>query len=553
MLSDLDEIVVKLDDVMQVEHPNEELSHCIANSISADFRSSILRKRSAQHTEICDKEVEKQTQPQPQSQNENKNKSSKIRTSKKRSLKDRAKELEEMKINLANQASSSDSSDSDSSSESEDRNKSKGNKKDQKTSNTSKQTIIQNSTINQNVDVFSTAGHIKFDNKGTAKANNSSTKKAYLNQFDLIPKTKLSEHQKSEIINTHLSKSVPERKPLVKAVKITPDTIPFVKKSQLKPSKPQFQNVKSTQNFSKHTPNQYLDPWINLFDPDLVYPPKKTPRRNSYGNQVFTAASKPSNPEPSEPGYFSLTNSKNESILFNQSDFTQLQQSELNEKVYNKDWIINGVVLDEVKMRPNQTGQFVGKITSIDGQTVTVKIRDDFVAKVKGEQAQDDSEDEFEDQIVFEPNWIHEIYTKKEVAQELKSANPEIADNTPQKIVQEVAKESNVIFTPGKQPEQSEDKEVIIKKFLESKRRTQIKTIKRQMEYYFGNKNYESDAFLQTEVKKNPNRYISLDTILTFNKMKHLNASKSLIIESLKGSTICEVSPDQSGVRKIAN
>lgn len=58
------------------------------------------------------------------------------------------------------------------------------------------------------------------------------------------------------------------------------------------------------------------------------------------------------------------------------------------------------------------------------------------------------------------------------------------------------------------------------------------------MEYYFGDKNYPNDEFLQKEVAKSKDGSVPLKIFLTFNKIKKMNGTEELIREALKDSKI---------------
>ena len=66
------------------------------------------------------------------------------------------------------------------------------------------------------------------------------------------------------------------------------------------------------------------------------------------------------------------------------------------------------------------------------------------------------------------------------------------------------------------------------------------------MEYYFGNKNYYQDNYLLKHQEKfNNKRFIPIDLILTFNKMKLLTQSVKKVVEVLKDSDVVDISDDQ--------
>jgi len=75
-------------------------------------------------------------------------------------------------------------------------------------------------------------------------------------------------------------------------------------------------------------------------------------------------------------------------------------------------------------------------------------------------------------------------------------------------------------------------------------------SIKRQIEYYFGDKNYPRDRFLQEQVKLRNDGYVALSKIMNFNRMKALTNSKEQVLKAIEGSDVVEVSQDGQLVRK---
>ena len=76
--------------------------------------------------------------------------------------------------------------------------------------------------------------------------------------------------------------------------------------------------------------------------------------------------------------------------------------------------------------------------------------------------------------------------------------------------------------------------------------------IKKQVEFYFGDSNLPRDKFLQAEIAKDKEGWVSLPTILSFNRMKALTTDKSLVLEALKESGLIEISKDGNMIRRIS-
>lgn len=64
--------------------------------------------------------------------------------------------------------------------------------------------------------------------------------------------------------------------------------------------------------------------------------------------------------------------------------------------------------------------------------------------------------------------------------------------------------------------------------------------IKEQLEFYFGDSNYAKDRFMQETAAKN-NKCIPVSVLLTFKRLKNLNATPESIIKAAKESSLVEV------------
>ena len=86
--------------------------------------------------------------------------------------------------------------------------------------------------------------------------------------------------------------------------------------------------------------------------------------------------------------------------------------------------------------------------------------------------------------------------------------------------------------------------------------------IKRQIEFYFSDNNYEKDSFLKS--KEDENGYIPISVIMSFNKIKMITTDKDLFIKALKevekldnskekenNNKLFELSEDLTKIRKI--
>ena len=85
------------------------------------------------------------------------------------------------------------------------------------------------------------------------------------------------------------------------------------------------------------------------------------------------------------------------------------------------------------------------------------------------------------------------------------------------------------------------------------------KFIKRQIEYYFSDDNFEKDTFLKS--KEDENGYIPIDVIMSFNKIKMITTDKDLFVKALKENEnnivegkqnkLYELNEDLTKIRKV--
>lgn len=71
--------------------------------------------------------------------------------------------------------------------------------------------------------------------------------------------------------------------------------------------------------------------------------------------------------------------------------------------------------------------------------------------------------------------------------------------------------------------------------------------ILKQVEFYFSQQNLATDGFLVSQMDEN--RYVLLSLIASFTKLKSITTDINLIIESLKNSTVVELSPDNQKIK----
>jgi hypothetical protein len=69
--------------------------------------------------------------------------------------------------------------------------------------------------------------------------------------------------------------------------------------------------------------------------------------------------------------------------------------------------------------------------------------------------------------------------------------------------------------------------------FKKQHRDTIDKALRTQMEYYFGDKNYSKDTYLQKQQSLNEERFIELGLIMRFNKIRKLTKSREQVLRAI--------------------
>ena len=73
----------------------------------------------------------------------------------------------------------------------------------------------------------------------------------------------------------------------------------------------------------------------------------------------------------------------------------------------------------------------------------------------------------------------------------------------------------------------------------------------RQVEYYFSNQNLWKDAFLLTEMSKDPQGFVPLHTVLALNKVNRLSTDPAVLQSAVRMSSKLQLSDDSSKLRRI--
>ncbi|TNV81587.1 hypothetical protein FGO68_gene7788 [Halteria grandinella] len=104
--------------------------------------------------------------------------------------------------------------------------------------------------------------------------------------------------------------------------------------------------------------------------------------------------------------------------------------------------------------------------------------------------------------------------------------------------------------SPSKAQKQTSNGTPASAEFLQSQQENIDKSIRRQVEYYFSDTNFPKDKYLQKKCTENPEGFISLRDIMSFNQMRKLTQSWEQVVRALEGSTVVEFSPDFRLIRK---
>jgi len=76
--------------------------------------------------------------------------------------------------------------------------------------------------------------------------------------------------------------------------------------------------------------------------------------------------------------------------------------------------------------------------------------------------------------------------------------------------------------------------------------------IKRQIEFYFSDSNFRKDKFLKSQAELDPNGFVPISVLLTFNRLKALTTNVSLIVDAMKHSEVVDMSDDGLKLKRNA-
>ncbi len=76
-------------------------------------------------------------------------------------------------------------------------------------------------------------------------------------------------------------------------------------------------------------------------------------------------------------------------------------------------------------------------------------------------------------------------------------------------------------------------------------------SIRKQVEFYFSDSNYRKDTFLRAAAESDPDGFVPISVLLTFNKLKQLTTDADKVVEALKESNILSMSNDLKKVKRL--
>jgi lupus La protein len=79
-----------------------------------------------------------------------------------------------------------------------------------------------------------------------------------------------------------------------------------------------------------------------------------------------------------------------------------------------------------------------------------------------------------------------------------------------------------------------------------------LAAVKRQVEFYFSDSNFRKDTFLRAASETDPDGFVPISTLLTFNKLKSLTTDPAVVAQALGGSEVAIVSDDGTKIRRAS-
>lgn len=77
--------------------------------------------------------------------------------------------------------------------------------------------------------------------------------------------------------------------------------------------------------------------------------------------------------------------------------------------------------------------------------------------------------------------------------------------------------------------------------------------IKKQIEFYFSDSNYRRDNFLRKTAESDPEGYVPISILLTFNKLKSLTTDPETILKAVEDSVVVSISDDKLKLKRVSD
>ncbi|MEM7230123.1 MAG: hypothetical protein AAF432_15050, partial [Planctomycetota bacterium] len=74
----------------------------------------------------------------------------------------------------------------------------------------------------------------------------------------------------------------------------------------------------------------------------------------------------------------------------------------------------------------------------------------------------------------------------------------------------------------------------------------------KQVEYYFSDSNLPRDKFLRAKTEEDPQGFVPISVLLTFNRLKALDATEKSIADALRSSSLLSLNEQATSVRRIS-
>lgn len=75
-------------------------------------------------------------------------------------------------------------------------------------------------------------------------------------------------------------------------------------------------------------------------------------------------------------------------------------------------------------------------------------------------------------------------------------------------------------------------------------------SVKAQVEFYFSDSNFRKDSFLKATAAQDPQGFVSIKVLLTFNKLKLLTTDESVVANACLNSSVVDVSDDNLRIKR---